>query len=202
MDTHEFISNYDFQKLIRNLEDWLDFKRWGFKLTYSNPAANVPIYYIVYQSEQCKVRIRWEQDRPYESPKIYVNYGRNHAPPEESIMMWNGEKHWCWHEVEKAINFLDGLSPTEANKTFVPQVVKDFSQSSKGYGLDQPEYMARKNAYIWERYGQRIFNLFDIHQTDLWNQYVEFIRECGRISEEEAKSQGHAWVFAELYKVC
>ncbi len=202
MGTHELIANYDFQKLIQNLEDWLDLKKWNFKLTYSSPAPNKPVYYIIYQLEQCQIRCRWEQDRPYESPSIDVSYGRNHAPPSESSMMWNGKKCWCWHEVENAINFLDGLSPATANKTFVPQVVKDFSQSLKGASLDQPEYIARKNAYILKRYGQRIFNLFDLRQTDLWSQYAEFIRDRGNILEEKAKSEGSFWAFSDLYSVC
>lgn len=202
MDVHEHIAQYDFQKLIQKLEQWLDFKRWGFKLIYSNPAPKSAVYYIVYQSEQCKIRFRWEQDRPYESPSISESYGRSHAPPNESYLMWNGEKCLCWHHIARVINFFDGVSPMESESNFsLPKITHGFYRANIGK-FEQPEYIAKLTTHIWDHYGQRIFDLFDVRQTDLWDQYIDFVEECGRISEEKARSKGHAWIGSDLYKIC
>jgi hypothetical protein len=91
--------------------------------------------------------------------------------------MWNGEKRRCWHQVEMAISFLDGFSPAYANESNfpTPPIVRDFSQSHKGLG--QKEYIVRKHAYIWEHYGQRLFDVFDLRRPELWSEYEKFLKE-------------------------
>src|SRR5215207_7271631 len=96
----------EFPKLITMFNKHLDFGRWGFKLAHS---GLFPQYlpYIIYESDQWKLRFMWDQDRPYESPNLIVEYGRLHAPVDQSFMLWNGEKCRCWHHIGMVVNFLD-----------------------------------------------------------------------------------------------
>lgn len=195
----------EFPKLIEILEGCLDFKYWGFKLTHS---GIFPQYlpYIIYESEQCKIRFRWEQDRSYEQPLIYINYSRSHAPLDQNLMIWNGQKCWCWHRVERILNFLDGLSPFDTNNRefIVPQAIKDFYQSNKDKGWSQPEFKARSEAFLWDGYGQRLFNLFDLHRPDLWNGYTNFLKEYYTHQDEKNKLKGipPSPIDPSLYEIC
>jgi hypothetical protein len=194
----------EFPKLIQMIESSIDFKRWGFELTH---AGVFPQYlpYIVYQSYQCKIRIRWEQDRPYESPKLYMNYARLHAPIDEYLMLWNGEKCYCWHQIGKVLNFLDGLSPSDTSngEFMLPLKMKIFSEKNKSLARDQ-EYIIKLNAYIWDGYGQRLFDVFDLHQPDLWSKYMNFLKEYYTHRDEQNKLKGipPSPVNPPLYKVC
>lgn len=172
------VINNEFPKVIGMLESYLDFKRWGFELIY---AGDFPQYlpFIIYQSRQCKIKFTYARGREYESPKIHIDYGRSHSLLDQRLMMWNGEKRRCWHEVEHVISFLDGFSPTNANESNfpIPSIVHDFYEFHGGKGLEQKEYIVRKNAYIWEHYGQRLFDVFDLRHPELWSEYEKFLKE-------------------------
>jgi hypothetical protein len=168
--------------VIQTLEHYLDFKRWGFKLIYSGkPPRLSPC--IIYQSPQCLIRFRWDQNRSYEEPMVYANYGRLHAPFDQNTMIWNGKKCHCWHMINTVINFLDGSDPTDVNnREFrMPKMLHDFYhdfyQLNKGENRSPGEYIAREQAMIWDHYGNRLFDLFDLRQPDLWAKYVNFLKE-------------------------
>jgi hypothetical protein len=202
---YEDVIRNEFPKLIEIFESCLDFKHWGFELTHTGVFPQY-LPYIIYRSKQCKIRFRWEQDRPYEESLIYVHYGRSHAPIDQNFMVWNEEKFYCWHRVETVINFLDGLSPSDINNRefIVPQAVKDFYQSNKDKGLSRPEFTARSQAFLWNRYGQRLFDLFDLRRPDLWNEYINFLKDYHTNRDEQNKLKGipTSSVNPPLYKVC
>lgn len=195
----------EFPKLIEIFEGCLDFNHWGFKLTHT---GILPQYlpYIIYESERCKIRFSWRQDRSYEESMISISYGRSHAPLDQNFMIWNGQKCWCWHRVERILNFLDGLSPTDTNnrELIMPQSINDFYQSNKDRGWIQPEFSARSEAFLWNRYGQRLFDLFDLHRPDLWNEYIKFLKDyyTNRGEQNKLKRIPPSPVNPPLYKVC
>jgi hypothetical protein len=41
----------------------------------------------------------------------------------------------------------------------------------------QPEWLAQMNTVVWQHYGKRFFNLFDLRQPQLWEQYRKFLKE-------------------------
>jgi hypothetical protein len=201
MDVHEYIAKHDFQKLIQDLEQWMNFKHWGFELVYSNPVPKSPVYYIVYQSNQCKVRFIWSQDRPYESPRIHIDYGRLHAPIDKYTMLWNNEERYCWHDIGKPLNFLDNISPSEIEKNDfkVPPIMKSFFENNKAKASSQPQkYIITMHAYIWEKYGQKLFNLLDLRYPNLWNEYCNFLEQYYLNQAKKAPMPFKP----PLYKVC
>ena len=114
-----------------------------------------------------------------------VCYGRLHVPNDEEIIAWEGQKCYCWHgDMRKLLYFLDGLSPDAAanksNQFLWPELMHEFRTSNVGTGWTQQEYMAKMHAAIWDHYGQRLFDLFDLRQPSLWKQYSLFIAEYER----------------------
>jgi hypothetical protein len=201
---YENIIQNEFPKLIQMFERYLDFNRWGFKLTHS---GIFPQYLprIIYQSNQCKIMFRWEQDRSYELPVLYVSYGRLHAPVDQHTMLWNGEECRCWHLLGKELNFLDGLSPADVSSSEfrVPRTMREFDQTSMARGL-QHEPIVRMHAYIWDYYGQRLFDLFDLRRPDLWEEYRSFLKQYYEHRDEQKKLMGKppSHITPPLYNVC
>lgn len=193
----EHIVNNEFPWYIKTLESCFDFKRWGFQMIYSGFVPNThPI--IVYESKVCRVCFIWEvpTDERDRSEMTRILYGRLHAPVFQEVMDWKGEKCYCWHDVNQVLKFLDGLTPQEAHKnTKSPIFMSDFYQANKNRGWRQAEMQARRQAAVWEHYGQRLFDVFDLHRPDLWQQYTNFLKEYYSI--------GRTYVDPfPLYKVC
>lgn len=201
---YEEIIRNEFPKLIQMFERYLDFDHWGFKLTHSGV---FPQYLprIIYQSNQCKIMFRWEQDRSYESAVLYMSYGRLHAPVDQHTMIWNGEECRCWHQLRKELNFLDGLSPADVsnNEFKVPRIIEEFGKSNPPRLLGQ-EYIVRMNAYIWDHYGQRLFDLFDLQHPELWDEYRNFLKQyyIHRNKQRKQKGKSPSRTARPLYNVC
>jgi hypothetical protein len=195
-----YIINNEFPWYIKTLEDCFDFKRWGFQMIYSGPVPNTHPT-IVYESKICRVRFIWEvrNDERVRSETARILYGRLHAPIFQSVMDWNGEKCHCWHNVDKALSFLDGLTPQEAKNTRSPVFMWDFYEANKNRGWRDAEREARMQAAVWEHYGQKLFNIFDLNRLDLWEQYVDFIN--GYYSLSKIKRVGNS-ENPPLYKIC
>jgi hypothetical protein len=193
----EHIINNEFPWYIKTLESCFDFKRWGFQMIYSGPVSNTHPT-IIYESKICRVRFIWEvrNDERVRSETARILYGRLHAPMFQSVMDYNGEKYYCWHNVDKALCFLDGLTPQEAfNNTKSPVFMWDFYTANKNRGWRDAEREVRMQAAVWEHYGQSLFDIFDLNRPDLWQQYVNFLKGFYSI--------GVKWVDPfPLYKVC
>jgi hypothetical protein len=120
-----------------------------------------------------------------ETDEISIDYGRLHAPNEDLFMVWNGEGCRCWHSILDPLRFLDGLTPEAAYKQAkvdnqLPLAVRNFRQSKEGKRLLK-EYSPKSaivlQATIWEQYGNRLFELFDLRRPDLWKDYRQFLKE-------------------------
>ena len=165
-----------FPALIRAVKRHLDLQRWGFRIIHSGKLLNYSG--IILQSEYCKVKIWTSRDRPHEEPEIHFAYGRLHAPNEDYLMTWNGEKCHCWHGVSEVLNFLDGLTPQETFKNpRSPAFMYDFYQRNKLKGWLRAEMEVRRQAAVWEHYRQNLFNVFDLRHPDLWEKYSVFYKQ-------------------------
>jgi len=171
-----------YKELTRLLERIFNFKRWGFRQSYSFISPKY-LPYVIYDSECCRIKFSLGTGDIPGAYEMSISYGRLHAPDSEAVIIWKGEKCHCWHNVFHALDFLDGLSPQEAvdrlriQKQW-PKPVEEFSQSEfwKKLLVDRlPERSARLHAAIWEYYGQRLFDLFDLRRPELWEEYSLFI---------------------------
>jgi hypothetical protein len=77
------------------------------------------------------------------------------------------------------LNYLDGLSPQEiASKEFpfFPDILTRFEKEAPD-SWSRHEWEARRHNVIWNHYGQRLFDLFDLRLPELWDQYVDFYQD-------------------------
>lgn len=184
----EVIKN-KFPDFIEMLEQNLDFKFHGFTRKFSGLGKFTPI--LIYESEVCRVKFSWQiPDIRDFNETISISYGRSHAPNDEEIITWRGQKCYCWHDVKKVLFFLDGLSANQAtgDKFLWPKIIEQFRTSSINKNWKQPEYMAKMHEAIWKHYGQRLFEVFDLHKPSLWEQYSQFISEYQKLQAEFSSS--------------
>ncbi len=172
----------DFMTLIKT---FIDFPRWGFEVSltdysrWGNPK-------IIINSEYCRVSFRFSKKRFRTEDEMITRYGRRHAPDHEVSIIWQGEECRCWHGYRwRPIEFLDGLTPQEAvDQEEWPPVAQAFRDSDEGKQLAgdfQPEFSLRLQSILWEHYGERLFELFDLRRPDLWEEYRKFVEDYYKI---------------------
>ena len=168
------------EDMARIARKYLSLDRWKFKESVRLREIKFPK--IIYDSEWCRVNFSWGGMEMFSGYTINIFYGRLHAPSDDKYMIWNGEKCYCWHDISTALNFLDGRSPKDiAGRNYGrPRVMEQFVQSEVGQSLKdrrfQPEWLARMHAAIWDDYGNRLFELFDLRQPELWEKYRNFVK--------------------------
>lgn len=163
------------QEMTRIAFNSLDLPSWGFKESYrsSNPAK------LIYDSEWCRVSLIWG-GWDYSGNSIHIRYGRLLAPSEKVTMTWNGEECRCWHDFDDVLHFLDEQTPADAAKLdyshplTAPFYEEEFQQK---FNRRQPEWLAQMHVTIWQHYGKRFFELFDLRRPDLWEEYRQFLKE-------------------------
>ena len=177
------------QKCFSILAKHLDFEDWGFRQSYIQP-GKYPT--IIYDSEWCRVKFAFDDSGDQHDSRTYLHvyYSRLHAPSNGSFMLSSKEEHWCWHDDDFALNFLDGLSPEEAVKEkYNPHVVVKYKKSDLAtalYNLSPAEWMAGMVAQIWKQYGHRLFEVFDLRRPDLWERYKVFVNEMYAIEQSDS----------------
>jgi len=188
----------EFPSLGQLLNRNMDFDHWGFQQTFSGVFNNFPPG-IIYDSEWCRVRLLWHPSDPRDGDykKITFLYGRLHAPDDEMVIIWEGEKCYCWHNIDLALNFFDGLSPEDLiGVSSTPKIMKKYYQPNIRETLNlnhindidiQPELITRMHAEIWSQYGKKLFNLFDLRHSESWEQYRLFVKTFYSISPEVIK---------------
>ena len=136
---------------------------------------------LIYDSESCRIRISFTATDRRMDQGIILDYGKLDVPDHATILVGNApieNYHLLWHSADYALYFLDGLSPREAKTAKIPRFVTEFRQSALAKTLDyQPEKDLVFHATMWEYYEQRLFDIFDDRDVDIWKHYCAFIRE-------------------------
>ena len=164
------------QEMTRLANNYLPLALWHFRESFrSDKPGN-----LIYDSESCRVSFIWGGWDYMGGNTISIYYGRLHAPSEQAVMVWNGEECHCWHRVEYALHFLDGRTPPDtARLRYSHSLTSPFyeDQIRQNFYRRQPEWLAQMHATIWQHYGKRLFELFDLRRPDLWEQYRRFLKE-------------------------
>ena len=169
------------QALIDCVEKDVSPKSWGFNKTTQLPK----IFTVIYDSESCRVKfeLRGSDYGPVYASSIY--YGRLHAPDNEPYMIWNSEKCRCWHSSSDILTltlpFFEGMSPQQ----IAMEPAAFWQSKEESFGVDHPpsdyiEYPLKLHSKIWERYGKKLFSLFNLRQPELWKEYSRFSDEYQR----------------------
>jgi hypothetical protein len=172
------------KEMARIAESALNLPGWGFRESYRSidPAK------LIYDSEWCRIKIVWGGWDYGGGNSISIYYGRLHALSEKTTMIWSGEECYCWHDFDQALHFLDGRTPAESAKLSyshaltTPFYADEFREK---FGRRQPDWLAQMHVTIWQHYGTRFFELFDVRHPELWEQYRQFLKQvydiAGRI---------------------
>jgi hypothetical protein len=176
----------EYESLIEKLESVFDFQQWKFQNRYTRVSENA-LPYVIYSSEWCKVMFALKGGDMHRPNEMSVYYGRLHAPDDDGPFLLDGEEYRTWHRVNEALYFLDGLSRKEASEKRqvryeFPDLIQQFRNSELGQKVLPGGYqtvvgVARLHLSIWEHYGLRLFELFDLRRPDLWDQFVPFISD-------------------------
>ena len=148
---------------------------WGYKETFCSQETKS----LIYDSQWCRVNFTWGGWDAAGGNSINIYYGRLHAPNESAKMVWNGEECHAWHRIEQVLHFLDGRSPVDSAKLnySVPLIKKYYEESfRKEYHRRQPEWLVKMHAEIWRYYGKGLFEVFDLRQPVIWDQYRDFLK--------------------------
>ncbi len=170
------------------IEKLMGMKGWGFHKSYID-FTKWGSQKVIYDSEWCRINFIFSRERLPEYDELSIHYGRLHAHNENPYMDWDGQQCRCWHKYTGALRFLDGLSPSEAMEQVkvykqLPAVMECYRKSEIGQELlaaYPPKYAIVQQSIIWEHYGTRLFELFDLRRPDLWEEYRKFIKEYHRL---------------------
>lgn len=172
-------------EMTRIVQDLLALPSKGFSESYRSSQQGI----LIYDSERCRIKLIWVGWEYGSGNTMHIVYGRLHALNDDTTMLWDREKCYCWHDLDYILHFLDGRTPVEAaglnysHALTNPFYKKELRQRYK----NQPEWMAHIHLAIWEQYGQSLFDLFDLRQPELWQQYRQFLQDVydiiGRIPE-------------------
>lgn len=164
------------EEMTRIAQSFLPLDFWGFKESFNSAKSGN----LIYDSEWCRINLVWGGWDYGGGNSINIHYGRLHAPNEEAVMTWNGEKCRCWHSFDDALHFLDGHSPAKAARLDVSHIITDpfYEEAFRHkFSRRQPEWLATMHSTIWQHYGKRFFELFDLRRGDLWEEYQQFLKE-------------------------
>ena len=164
------------QEINRLVKSFLYLDTWDFKESYCSVASGV----LIYDFKWCRISITWGGWDYLGGNSISIHYGRLHAPNESAKMNWNGEECHAWHRFEHALHFLDGRSPADAAKMnySTPFINKYYEEEYLNkFPRRQPEWLMKMHAEVWGHYGQKLFELFDLRQPNLWEQYRRFLKD-------------------------
>jgi hypothetical protein len=164
------------EEINRIAQNYLYLNLWGFKESYRVDKPGK----LIFDSEWCRLDIFWDGWDYLEGNMIGIRYGRLHAPNDKVIMAWNNEECHCWHDIDQALHFLDGRSPSDTVKMIYshPLTIPFYEDEiQKEFHRRQPEWLAKMHTNIWQHYGKGFFELFDLRRPDLWSQYQQFLKE-------------------------
>ncbi|NTW43748.1 MAG: hypothetical protein HGB14_04785 [Anaerolineaceae bacterium] len=163
-------------EMTRIAQDILGLPARGFKETYRSAEPGE----LIFDSTRCRISLTWGGWDQAGGNSMHIHYGRLHAPNEKNTMLWQGEECRCWHELDYVLHFLDGRTPDEAAKLDVSHPTTDpfyKTEITQKFHRRQPDWIAEMHEIIWEQYGQRLFDLFDLRQLEMWQKYQEFLKE-------------------------
>jgi hypothetical protein len=183
------------QEMLRLAQNFSTINTWGFKESY----RSVKDKRLIFTSEWCHIKFVWGGWDYGSGNTISIHYGRLHAPSENMTMIWNGEECQAWHELGLALLFLDGFSASKATEMnySTPLTNKFFEEEIRQkFYRRQPEWLMTMHMEVWEHYGKRFFELFDLRRPDLWERYRQFLKEFYDI---EGRS---SFITPSLDKVC
>ncbi len=193
-----YIKNDRSQMIIDLAEKDLSPEKWGFNKNILYPNADQQGT-VIYDSKLCRIKLVLTSSDFFPQHDTTIFYGRLHAPDNEHTMMWNGKNCRCWHKdiFGLTLPFIEGISPQQ----LAENTIEIWDTLKAKLNIDYPssdyvEYPLRLHSKIWEHYKEKIFSIFDLHNTELWEEYSMY---SNKYYEERDKKNGFR---SEVEMIC
>ncbi len=194
----------DFSEVIQSAENYQPLKDWSF--TMSAKYEGNPESWLIYTSQWCKIKIHHRKDfhQQVSEDSVNIYYGRIHALDDSLDMEYEGQKYLCWLDsvdCDLVFKYLDGQSPEEALPySMRPQWLKDYLANAPKSEKRGESRLIYEKGY-WDHYGLRFFELLDIRRPDLWDSYINFLKEYAKLksAKEEEKREENAKRLEKIY---
>jgi hypothetical protein len=182
-------------EMTRIAQEILGLPARGFGETYRSANSEE----LIFDSEWCRISLTWGGWDQAGGNSMHIHYGRLHAANENITMHWQGEECRCWHELDYVLHFLDRRTPAEAAELDVSHPTTDpfyKTEITQKFSRRQPEWIAEMHVTIWNQYGERLFDLFDLRKPELWQRYQQFLKEVYDIQGRDS------YIKPAMDKVC
>jgi hypothetical protein len=172
------------QKFIDYVEIDLSPESWGFHEHIRLPNNLTAIY----DSEFCRVKCVLA---PSDFGPVYAThifYSRLHAPDNQQYIKWNNENCLCWHSniMELTLPFIEGIAPQQLVENS-GDIRKSLEKALNVFPSDQIEYPLMLHSRIWEKYGRKLFSIFDLREPELWKEYSKYSNEYNEFHQKKWK---------------
>lgn len=186
-------------------------EKFGFIQSYISFEDERNFLYVIYDSKYCRVRFFKDRAARFvrDLPSLQVDYGRLHAPSVRGekwmgdYIYYNGELCRAWHSrIDLVIGFLERtkIDVMTQGYDWLPDWIKDeYSRTLSESDFGNILSVLRMHRKIWEHYGTRLFDLFDLRRPDLWEKYRLFLEEYYRA---EGWEQPSWYPFPPPWKIC
>lgn len=192
-----------FNKVKQLIDQILEPQKWGFQESYRDVSAG-KLFSVIYDSQWCRIRFdETSAARQWGRNDLTIDYGRLHAPNDERSFIWEGERRWAWWgEWYTTLSFLEGIPPQKAVEYPKPDFIQPYWEKVLQAEDGNAEAVLRMERAIWEHYGVRLFEVFDLRRPDLWELFEKYVEECYQIQ----KTKGWRWPIDDLlpppWKIC
>lgn len=191
----------EYQQFLELIKKNLDLEKWGFAQVYSSISErNTLPFVIVHDSHHSRIKFIYDAvdygGVQHNFRELGIVYSRLHHKNTIENIYPNTINVIYEHSIFRYIlNFLDDLSPQEVleGKGKEPRVIYEFETSGASWVLSNEYKFAevskviktlRMHNKIWEYYGESLFELFDLKNSELWEKYVSFYNEIRRLQYE------------------
>ena len=198
-----FISGFTGDKFLEIVQSNMDLTAWGFKLVYKE-LNDFNYSKVIFNSNLCRVCFSTSPDINPPRNDVYITYGRLHAPNNSMNMVVDGNNCRCWFFSRfEILQFLLGYTPKEAAKEEgLPAEVLQFSHRedvAKDYSYGGVIRELKIEAFIWQKYSPRLFQLFDLADQKLWGEFYRFNQEYWNILEPGTDNIGPNLLHKSIY---
>ena len=180
-------------KLLERVKKYFPLDELGF----GNPSPTSNGY--IFDTKFCRVKFELSQVNYHPLYETIIYYGRLHAPSNEEQITWNGEKCLCWHsKIHITIPFIEGVTAQALANDSYGEIWRSLVSALK---IDYPstdyfEYPLVLHSKLWERYGERIFSVFDLRNPELWEKYSKYFTVYNEVLNKSLN------LFREIDKIC
>jgi hypothetical protein len=89
--------------------------------------------------------------------------------------------------MELTLPFIEGLTPQQLVENS-GDIRTSLEKALNVFPSDQIEYPLMLHSRIWEKYGRKLFSIFDLREPELWEEYSKYSNEYNEFRQKKWKT--------------